>query len=72
MMVGPAIMASIIFVTHEQAVRVSLAYLLGVLAFLLFRRRASVVMPKVRDWMNANSWVVNIVVSVLFILLILA
>jgi hypothetical protein len=30
MMVGPAIMASIIFVTHEQLVRVSLAYLLGV------------------------------------------
>jgi Sap-like sulfolipid-1-addressing protein len=30
MMAGPAIMAAIIFVTHPQAVRVSLAYLVGV------------------------------------------
>jgi hypothetical protein len=29
-------------------------------------------MPKVRDWMNANSWLVNIIVYVIFILLILA
>ncbi len=31
MMAGPAIMASIIFVTHPQAVRVSIPYLVGVL-----------------------------------------
>jgi threonine/homoserine/homoserine lactone efflux protein len=43
-----------------------------VLAFLLFHRRAQRVMPKVRDWMNTNSWLVNIIVYVIFILLILA
>jgi hypothetical protein len=29
------------------------------------------VMPKVRDWMNTNSWLVNIIVYVVFIVLIL-
>src|SRR5215210_582430 len=44
---------------------------LPVLSYLLFRRRAKVLMPKVRDWMNTNSWLVNIIVYVIFILLIL-
>jgi hypothetical protein len=44
---------------------------LPVLAYLLFRRRAQQVMPKVRDWMNTHSWLVNIIVYVVFILLIL-
>ena len=44
---------------------------LPLLAYLLFRRRAEVAMPKVRDWMNANSWVVNIAVYAIFIVLIL-
>jgi hypothetical protein len=44
---------------------------LPVLSYLLFRRRAQQVMPKVRDWMNTNSWLVNIIVYVIFILLIL-
>src|SRR5215211_4737055 len=44
---------------------------LPVLSYLLFRRRAQRAMPKVRDWMNANSWLVNIIVYVIFILLIL-
>jgi hypothetical protein len=44
---------------------------LPVLSYLLFRRRAEVLMPKVRDWMNTNSWLVNIIVYVVFILLIL-
>jgi cytochrome c biogenesis protein CcdA len=39
--------------------------------FLLFHRRARAAMPRVRDWMNANSWLVNIVVCVIFIVLIL-
>jgi Sap, sulfolipid-1-addressing protein len=39
--------------------------------YLLFHRRAQRMMPKVRDWMNANSWLVNIIVYVIFILLIL-
>jgi uncharacterized membrane protein YidH (DUF202 family) len=45
---------------------------LPVLSYLLFRRRAERAMPKVRDWMNTNSWLVNIIVYVVFILLILA
>ena len=45
---------------------------LPVLSYLLFRRRAQQLMPKVRDWMNTNSWLVNIIVYVVFILLILA
>jgi hypothetical protein len=44
---------------------------LPVLSYLLFRRRAERAMPKVRDWMNTNSWLVNIIVYVIFILLIL-
>jgi hypothetical protein len=45
---------------------------LPVLSYLLFRRRAELAMPKVRDWMNTHSWLVNIIVYVVFILLILA
>jgi hypothetical protein len=45
---------------------------LPLLAFLLFRSRAQVLMPKVRDWMNNNAWVVNIIVYAVFIVLILA
>jgi hypothetical protein len=44
---------------------------LPMLSYLLFRRRAEVFMPKVRDWMNTNSWLVNIIVYIVFILLIL-
>jgi hypothetical protein len=44
---------------------------LPMLSYLLFRRRAERAMPKVRDWMNTNSWLVNIIVYVVFILLIL-
>jgi hypothetical protein len=45
---------------------------LPVLAYLLFRRRAQVVMPKVRTWMSEKSWLVNILVYALFVVLILA
>jgi hypothetical protein len=45
---------------------------LPVLSYLLFRHRAKRAMPKVRDWMNKNSWLVNIIVYVVFIVLILA
>jgi len=44
---------------------------LPLLLFLLFHRRAQRVMPKVRDWMNSNSWMVNIIVCGVFIALIL-
>jgi hypothetical protein len=45
---------------------------LPVLSYLLFHRRAVRAMPKVRDWMNTHSWLVNIIVYVVFILLIVA
>jgi len=44
---------------------------LPVLSYLLFRRRAERAMPTVRDWMNTHSWLVNIIVYVVFIVLIL-
>ena len=45
---------------------------LPVLSYLLFHRRAVRAMPKVRDWMNTHSWLVNIIVYVIFIVLILS
>jgi hypothetical protein len=45
---------------------------LPVLSYLLFHRRAVRAMPKVRDWMNTHSWLVNIIVYVVFIVLILS
>jgi len=44
---------------------------LPLLAYLLFGRRAKEAMPKVRDWMTTNSWLVNIIVLGIFIALIL-
>jgi threonine/homoserine/homoserine lactone efflux protein len=44
---------------------------LPLLLYLLFRRRAQRSMPRVRDWMNANSWLVNVIVCIVFILIIL-
>jgi hypothetical protein len=41
------------------------------LFYLLFRRRAEAVMPGVRDWMNSHSWVINILVCLVFVALIL-
>jgi threonine/homoserine/homoserine lactone efflux protein len=40
-------------------------------ANLLFRKRAQRLMPRVRDWLNANSWLVNIIAYVVFTALIL-
>jgi hypothetical protein len=45
---------------------------LPLLTYLLFRSRAKEAMPKVRDWMSANSWLVNIIVLGIFIFLILS
>jgi threonine/homoserine/homoserine lactone efflux protein len=44
---------------------------LPLLFFVLFHRRAQQFMPKVRDWMNTHSWLVNIIVCAVFIALIL-
>jgi Sap, sulfolipid-1-addressing protein len=45
---------------------------LPLLTFLLFRHRAEQAMPKVRDWMGTNSWLVNIIVLGIFIVMILS
>jgi Sap, sulfolipid-1-addressing protein len=43
---------------------------LPLLAYLLLGTRAKEAMPKVRDWMTSNSWLVNIIVLGIFIVLI--
>jgi hypothetical protein len=42
---------------------------LPLILYLVFHRRAKRAAPRLRAWMNANSWLVNIVVCVLFIVL---
>jgi hypothetical protein len=44
---------------------------LPLLGFLVFHRWAQRAMPGVRDWMSGHSWLVNIVVYLVFIVLIL-
>ena len=39
------------------------------LLLLIFRERATAFLPKARDWMNTNSWVVNEVVIAFFIVI---
>jgi Sap, sulfolipid-1-addressing protein len=45
---------------------------LPLLTFLLFRHRAEQAMPKVREWMGTNVWLVNIIVLGIFIVMILS
>ncbi|KAA5838263.1 GAP family protein [Saccharopolyspora hirsuta] len=40
---------------------------LPLLLYLVLRKRAITAMPKVRDWMNTRSWLVNIIVCGIFI-----
>jgi hypothetical protein len=40
---------------------------LPVAAFLLLGHRARDAMPKIRDWLTTNAWLVNIIVIVYFI-----
>ena len=44
---------------------------LPLLGYLLFHRQAIRAMPRLRDWMNGHSWLVNIGVCCIFIALIL-
>jgi Sap, sulfolipid-1-addressing protein len=60
-----------LFAVLPFVVATALVAALPMLAYLLFHRRAQRLTPKVRDWMNANSWLVNIFAYVAFILLIL-
>jgi len=42
---------------------------LPLLVLLLLGRRAQVLLPRLRDWMNTNSWMVSEVVIVFFLVL---
>ncbi|MEU0842562.1 GAP family protein [Streptomyces sp. NPDC005962] len=44
---------------------------LPLLVYLVFRTRAQRAMPRLREWLNTHSWVVNIAACLLFIVLIL-
>jgi hypothetical protein len=44
---------------------------LPLLLYLLCYRRAQRLAPKIRDWMNGHSWLVNIIVCGVYIVLIL-
>jgi hypothetical protein len=45
---------------------------LPLLGFLIFHRRAVTAMPKVRDWMNTNAGIVNVIVCVIFLVIVTA
>ena len=45
---------------------------LPALAVLVLGERAKTFMPKIRDWMNTNSWIVSEIVLVFFIVIILS
>ncbi len=45
---------------------------LPALAVVILGRRAQTSLPKIRDWMNANSWIVSEVVIALFIVIVLS
>ena len=45
---------------------------LPALLVLALGRRAETLLPKVRDWMGANSWIVSEIVLAVFIVIVLA
>ena len=45
---------------------------LPALLVLIMRSRAEAFLPKVRDWMNANSWIVNELVLLLFVAIVIS
>jgi hypothetical protein len=45
---------------------------LPALLVLLLGRRAQQFLPKARDWMNANSWIVNELVLLLFVVIVIS
>jgi Sap, sulfolipid-1-addressing protein len=44
---------------------------LPLLNVLAFGKRGRAFLPKVRDWMNANSWIVSEIVLVFFIVIVI-
>jgi hypothetical protein len=63
--------ASLIEASPFIAATVAVAAL-PLLGYLGFRSRAAATMPKVRDWMNTHSWLINIFVCAIFVVLILS
>jgi len=65
---------------HSDAYLNALPFILLTLLFLAtpslmvvaLGERAHIVLPKIRDWMNTNSWIVSEIVLVLFIAIILS
>jgi hypothetical protein len=51
---------------------VTLIAALPLLAYLLLGSRARAAMPRVRDWMNSHSWLIDIVICGVYALLILS
>lgn len=45
---------------------------LPALLLLLFGKRAEAVLPKARNWMNANSWIISEIVIVVFLVLLIS
>ncbi|MGP4015132.1 GAP family protein [Saccharopolyspora sp. 5N708] len=43
---------------------------LPLLGYLLFHKRAVSAMPAMRDWMNSHSWLINIIVCLVFVAII--
>ena len=64
---GSSVLAALPFIAATVLVAA-----LPILFYLLFRRHARNFMPKVRDWMNNDSWAVNIIVYLVFVVIILA
>jgi hypothetical protein len=44
---------------------------LPVLSSVLFKKRAEKVMPKVQEWLDTHSWIINEVVIVFFMCMII-
>jgi hypothetical protein len=63
--------------THDELVAKAIPYFLltalligfRLLVLLAMGRRAETTLPKVRNWMNTNSWVVSEIVIVFFLVL---
>jgi hypothetical protein len=55
---------------RRRAARFDLTVLIALLPFIVLLamgRRAESTLPKIRDWMNASSWIVNEAVLVFFL-----
>jgi hypothetical protein len=54
-------------VAHGWPVVAATTLLMAILAYLLLGHRARDAMPRIRDWLTGNAWLVNLVVIVYFI-----